>query len=109
MPGDASAVPAQQRLGCDDPALAEAAGERGCDGAEQVAVVIVEWGPVDLSAEHLELVAKHDDLEVFRASRTDNETGKCSDETVKDAKHDRPGWRRQPWSAPTREFPSPTG
>ena len=25
------------------------------------------------------------------------------------AKHDRPGWKYQPWSAPTRWFPSPTG
>jgi hypothetical protein len=45
-----------------------------------------------LAAKYLELVAKHDDLEVFRASRTDSEAGKCSDETVEEAKHERPGW-----------------
>lgn len=61
----AGSVPAQQGLGCDDPAVAESAGECGGDGAEQGAVVVVEFGSVDLSSQHLELVAEHDDLEVL--------------------------------------------
>jgi hypothetical protein len=44
-----------------------------------------------VAAENLELVAKHDDLELLGASRTNSETGKCSDETIDDAKHDSPG------------------
>ena len=73
MAGDASAVPTQQRLGRHDPATAESAGERGGDGAEQVSVVIGEFGPVDLSSQHLELVAKHDDLEVLGVARAHGE------------------------------------
>ena len=73
MAGDASAVRTQQRLGRHDPATAESAGERGGDGAEQVSVVIVEFGPVDLSAEDHEVVAKHDDLELLGAVRADCE------------------------------------
>jgi hypothetical protein len=55
--GDAFAVPAQQCFGCDDPAGAESAGEGCCDGAEQAPVIIVDFGPVDLSAQNHELVA----------------------------------------------------
>jgi len=57
MPGNASAVPAQQRVGGDDPAVAEPAGERGCDRPEQGPIVIVGSWPVDLAAEYLKLVA----------------------------------------------------
>ncbi len=42
--------------------------QRGCDDAEQAPVVIGEVGAIDLSAEHTELVAQHDDLEVLRAA-----------------------------------------
>ena len=101
--GDASAVPAQQRVGCDDPAVAAWAGERGGDRAEQGPVVVVERGSVDLAAEDGELVAQHDDLEVLGAARTDSETGERSDEAVEDARHDRsasaafrPGQRPRP-------------
>ena len=44
------------------------AGERGCDHAERTPVVIGEVGAIDLSAEHTELVAQDDDLEVLRAA-----------------------------------------
>jgi hypothetical protein len=60
--------------GCrgDDPADASGPGEsRG----EQGPVIVVERWPVDLAAEHLELVAKHDDLKVRAASGTYHETG----------------------------------
>ena len=43
-------------------------GERGCDDAEQAPVAIGEVGSVDLSAEHTELVAQDDDLEILRAA-----------------------------------------
>jgi hypothetical protein len=102
-------MPSQQRLGRDDPALASLAGERGGDRAEQTPVLIVEFGPVDLSAQDHELVAKNDDLEVLRSPATDSQTGKGSEEPVEDAKHGAPAWRHRAWSAPTRAFPSPTG
>ena len=82
MPGDASAVPAQQGLGCHDLAVPQPAWERGGDRSEKRSIVIVDGWPVNLAAEYLELVAKHDDLEVLGASRRHSETGKCSDETV---------------------------
>jgi len=34
----------------DEPALADVAGERGCDGAEQTPVILGQFGPVDLAA-----------------------------------------------------------
>ena len=43
-------------------------GESGCDHAEQAPVVTGEVGAIDLSVEHTELVAQHDDLEVLRAA-----------------------------------------
>ncbi len=39
-------------------------------------VVVVRSGTVELAAKYLELVAKHDDLEVFRAAGPDSEAGK---------------------------------
>ncbi len=69
--------------------------------------MIVEFGPVDLSAEHLELVAQHDDLEVLGPSRADEEPSEYGEDSVEDAEHNVPGWRHRGWSAPTREFPSP--
>jgi len=65
---DASAVPAEQGVGCDDPAFAQAAGERGCDCAEQGPVVIGEFGAVDLAAQDAELVAQDDDFDVLRST-----------------------------------------
>ena len=38
--GDATPVPAQERVGRDEPAVASSAGERPCDRSEQVPVVI---------------------------------------------------------------------
>ncbi len=73
----------------------ESAGERGRDRCEQAPVVIVEFGPVDLSSQHHELVAEHDDLEVFGAPRTHDESGKGDEEAVEDAKHEESGWREK--------------
>ncbi len=55
--GDASAVPAQQGVGCDEPTGSSGAGERGCYRAEQRPVVVAEVGPIDLALKHGELVA----------------------------------------------------
>ena len=63
---------------------------------------------VDLSSQHLELVAKHDDLEVLGVARAHGEAGEGGEERVEDAKHDWPGWPHPAWSAPMRAFPSPT-
>jgi len=67
-------------------------------------VLVVRSGTLDLAAQHAELVAKHDDLEVFRASRTESEAGKCSDETVEESRHDRPGWSIIPGQQPRASF-----
>jgi len=86
-------VPAQQRLGCDDPAAAEWARERRCVGAEETAVVIVDVGPVDLASQHLKLVAEHNDLKVLGVPGTHGESGKCREKAVEEAKHGAPAWR----------------
>jgi hypothetical protein len=65
--GDAASVPAQQGLRCDDPAIPEPAGERG-DRAEERPVRVGDRWSVDLSSQHLELVAEHDDLKVLGAA-----------------------------------------
>jgi len=65
VPGDAAAMPSQQRFGSHDPAVAESAGECGGDRAEQGPVVVIEGWSVNLAAKNHELVAQHDDLEVF--------------------------------------------
>lgn len=65
MPGDAATVPAQQGFGSHDPAVAKPAGESGCDRAENSPVVVIDGWPLGLAAQHRELVAKHDDLEVL--------------------------------------------
>jgi transposase-like protein len=57
----------------------------------------------------LELVAQHDDLDVFRASRTDRETGETSEESVEETKHKEQDGGHFAWSAATRAFPIPTG
>jgi hypothetical protein len=66
--GDSLPVPAQQSVGGDQPTGASEAGERGCDGAEQASVVVVELGSGALALQDGELVAEHDDLEVFGAA-----------------------------------------
>ena len=48
--GDSSAVPSQQGVRCDDPAVPSWPGESGGDRAEQCPVVVVECGSVDLAA-----------------------------------------------------------
>jgi len=55
--GDASSVPAEQRVRCDEPAVATGSGE--CLGyrCEQSPSIIVERRPVVLAAENAELVA----------------------------------------------------
>ena len=90
-PGGASSVPSQQCVGCDEPAIASWPGECGGDCAEECPVIVVEGWSVYLSAEHSELVAHHDDLEVFASSGTDRETGQRGDEAVQNSVHGPPG------------------
>ena len=47
--GDASAVPSQQGVRCDDPACSSWPGESGGDGAEQGPITVVNGGSVDLA------------------------------------------------------------
>ncbi|MGF1617876.1 MAG: hypothetical protein ACFCU2_08745 [Acidimicrobiia bacterium] len=67
-----------QRVGCDEPPVAEPTRESSCDRAEQRPVVIIDGRPVDLAAENGELVAEHDDLEGIGAARPDREPCHCA-------------------------------
>ena len=87
VPGDASAVPAQQRVGGDEPSVAARPGERLSDGAEQRPVVIGQRGPARLAAQHDQLVAQDDDLEVLGAAGTDGEASQRREKAVQDAIH----------------------
>ncbi len=119
MAGDASSVPSQEGVGGDDPTGSSWAGERGGDGAEQSPIIVVDSGSAELSAQHGELVAEHDDLEFLGAAGSDSETGQAGDEAVENARHSRsasavfplisghdrifgPHRRHRGWSAPTR-------
>ena len=66
--GDAASVPAQQRVGGDQPPGSARPRERGRNRSEQAAVGVGELGSVDLSAQHSELVAQDDDLDVLGAA-----------------------------------------
>ena len=68
VPGDAASVPAQQRVGGDQPPDSARSRERGRNRSEKAPVGVGELGSVDLPAQHSELVAQHDDLEVLRAA-----------------------------------------
>ncbi len=89
--GDTTMVPAQQRLGCDDPAVLCRFGERCGDGSEQGPVVVVDRWAIGLASQNLELVAQHDDLEVLRAAGARRELCQQGEEPVEDAKHEDPG------------------
>ena len=55
--GDSAAMPAQERVGRDEPAIAAVSGECGGDRAEQGPVLISECRSVVLAAQDRELVA----------------------------------------------------
>ena len=84
---DTSPVPSQEGIGGDDPAGSSSAGERCRDGAEQGPVLVVEVGSVDLSAEDAELVAHHDEFEVFGPAGAYGEPRQAGDEAVENARH----------------------
>ena len=68
VPDDAAPVPTQQRVGGDQPPGTPRSRERGRNRPKQAAVGVGELGSVDLPAQHSELVAQHDDIEVLRAA-----------------------------------------
>jgi len=107
--GDASAVPAKEGVGCDEPSVTAWPGECLGDGAEQRPVLIGERGPPVLAAEHGELVTQDDDLDVFGAPGPHGEAGQRREEAVQDAIHALQDRRYLPWSTPTSEFRAPTG
>ncbi len=87
MAGDSSAMPTQQGVGVDEPAGAPGAGECLSDRTEHSSVVVAELGPVGLSAQHHQLVAQHDDLEILGTARAHGQTGQRREEAVQDATH----------------------
>ena len=66
--GDAAPVPTQQRVGGDQPPGSARSRERGRYRPEQAPVGVGELRSIDLPAQHSELVAQHDDLEVLAAA-----------------------------------------
>ena len=69
------------------PASASWAGECLGDRTEQSSIVVVELSPVVLTAQHRQLVAQHDDLEVFGTARAHGQRRQRSEETVQNAIH----------------------
>jgi hypothetical protein len=58
-------VPAQQRLGLDQEAGPAGPGQQAADGGEQGTVGGFQPGSWNLAAEHGQLVAQHQDLQVL--------------------------------------------
>jgi hypothetical protein len=58
-------VPAQERGGLHKERGPAPAGEEGAQGCQQGAIGVIELRPVDLAAQDGELVAEHQDLDVF--------------------------------------------
>jgi hypothetical protein len=63
--GDQASVPAQQRLGRDEEARPAGSGQRAAGRSQQRPVGGLQLGSWCLAAEHGELVAQHQDLQVL--------------------------------------------
>ena len=76
MFGDASAVPAEQGVWCDEPSVAARSGE--CLGyrCEQAPIILGEVSSGVASVQDAELVTPDDDLDVFGPAGTYSEAGK---------------------------------
>jgi hypothetical protein len=57
------------------------------DRAEQGPVVVADGRSRVVASQDRELVAHHDDLEIFRSSRPDRETDQSDDEAIQQAAH----------------------
>ena len=88
--GDSASMPTQQGLWCNEPAGSLRSGQGRRDGAEQGPILVGERWSVVLSAQDCELVAKHDDLKVLRASRARQR----HEQPVQNATHRTPGCKR---------------
>jgi hypothetical protein len=63
--GDQAAVPAQQGLGGDQEAGPVGSWQHAADGGEQGSIGRLQPRSLDLAAQHSELMAQHQDLEVL--------------------------------------------
>ena len=102
--GDSFAVPAQQRIGSHDPAVAQCPRKSRGGSSKQGPIILVEHGSDRLAAKHGILMTQHDDLKVLPAARTHRESSELGEESVQETKHERQGWRHRPGSAPTHHF-----
>jgi hypothetical protein len=59
-------VPAQQRLRCDEETRPAGSGQRAADRSEQHPVGRFELGTGRLAAQHSQLVAQNEDLQILR-------------------------------------------
>ena len=85
--GHSASVPTQQGLWCDEPASSPPSRQGRRDRTQQGPVLIGERWPVGLSAQDCELVAEHDDLKVFRASRAHSQARQRHQQPVQNATH----------------------
>jgi hypothetical protein len=77
--GDQQPVPAQQRLWSDEEAGPPGSGEYTADGGQQRPVGKFELGAGGLAAEHGELVAQHQDLQVLGGVAVASRARSCID------------------------------
>jgi hypothetical protein len=71
--GDQASVPAQQRVGRDEEAGPATSGQHAADRGEQRPVGGFQPGAGHLAAEHRELVAQHEDLQVLGGVAADQQ------------------------------------
>lgn len=108
MPSNPPAMPSQQRVWRDEPALSDPAWQRLSDRPEKGPVVVFDDRFRVLASKDRELVAQHDDLEILRAPRPDRETDQSDEKAIQTATHPLivgPRFRR---SSTTTGFPAPT-
>ena len=93
-------MPAQQRVGGDQPAVTSWPGQGLCDGGEQGPVVVGEHRTAGAATEDVELVTQHDDLEVLGATGTNRQARQPGDKAIQDAMHEASGSPANPLVRP---------
>ena len=109
MAGDAVAMPPQERVRSDEPTMAVWPGKRLSDRGEKRTVVVVHRWPIDLAAQHGELVAQHEDLDFIGAPRAHGQARQRREGTTKCGRQGLIIGPNRVWSTTKTEFRAPTG
>ena len=80
-------MPAQQRVRRDQPPLAADTRKHMSDSGQKRPVAVIQPWRLRCALQHGELMAQHDDLEVFRTTGTDGERHKRDKQTVNQTAH----------------------